>query len=217
MTGVAAGVATLHLNRPEKRNALSIQLRHDLTAALRAAGADPEVRCTLITAEPPAFCSGMDTTQFGGDEANRRAIAEASEAFATALVEHPKPLVAAVDGAALGGGFVLALLCDVRVAGPNATFGFPEVRRGIPASYAAARSALSLGVARDLCLSGRVVGAEEALALGIVTRLGDGADAAHEIAALPESGPLTAKRWMTADRAWLDEEAAALRHALGLG
>jgi enoyl-CoA hydratase/carnithine racemase len=80
----------------------------------------------------------------------------------------PKPVVAAVNGPALAGGFALALLCDIRVAAERATFGYPELPIGIPPSYAAARAALTPAAARELCLTGRVIGASEALQLGVV-------------------------------------------------
>ena len=143
---------------------------------------------------------------------------ESSEAFADALLEHPKPTIAAVNGPALGGGFVLALLCDVRVAGPGAAFGFPELTRGIPASYGAARAALGRAVAADLCLTGRTVDAQEALALGVVSRIGEAAPLAEAIAALPPGGVATVKRWMAADagdpRALLALERDAFRSAV---
>jgi enoyl-CoA hydratase len=139
-----------------------------------------------------------------------------------ALLEHPRPIIAAVDGPAVGGGFVLALLCDLRIAGPRAAFGFPEVTRGIPASYGAARAVVPRGTALDLCLTGRIVEAEEALRLGIVCELaGDGLAAAHErarlIAELPPGGLAMVKRWAAEDDAWrslLDAERQAFRAAV---
>jgi enoyl-CoA hydratase/carnithine racemase len=225
---VSGGIATVRLARPEKRNALSIALRLELAAALNALGADPEVRCTILTGAPPAFCAGMDTTEFGGDEAHRRALWQANDAFTTALLEHAKPLIAAVNGPALGGGFVLALLSDLRLASAGAQFGFPELRRGIPASYGAARAALPVAVARDLSLTGRVVGADEALRLGIVSAV-EPDDArllalartrGAEIAALPERGLTTTLGWARSEagswRQLLTAERAAFRAALRL-
>ena len=145
----------------------------------------------------------MDTSQFGGDAANRRAIVETSEALFDALLEHPVPLIAAVDGPALGGGFALALVCDIRIAGATAAFGFPEVQRGIPASYGAARTALAAGVARELCMTGRTVDAQEALRLGIVSEIAADLPAraaakAAEIASLPPAGLRMLKQWIHA-------------------
>ena len=204
-------MATLALDRPEKRNALSIELRRELAAALRRTGADPQVRATVVTGRGSAFCAGMDTTQFGGDAANRRALVESTEAFMDALLTHPTPLVAAVNGPALGGGFVLALLCDVRLAAPSATFGFPEVARGIPGSHGAARAALAPDVAADLASSGRVVDAQEALRLGVVGAIEpDVLQAAQVLAAGPP--PVRADR--SEAEALLAREREAFRAAV---
>ena len=220
------GVALLRLERPDKRNALSIELRAAIAEALGSIARDEAVRATVVVGEGSAFCAGMDTGQFGGDDSNRRALYESSVAFGRALADHPKPLVTAVNGPALGGGFVLALLCDLRIAGRSATFGFPELRRGIPASLGAARAALAPAVAADLSLTGRLVGADEALALGVVSAVVDDdvlLDAAREraaqIAALPPSGPQTVKEWAREGGDWrelLAREERAFRDALGL-
>src|SRR4051812_19268999 len=99
----ADGVRTVTLRRPEKRNALTLELRLRLAGELRAAADADEVSATIVTGEGSAFCAGFDMTQFGGDDANRRAIVETTDAFFDALVEHPKPLIAAVNGPAGGG------------------------------------------------------------------------------------------------------------------
>lgn len=178
------GVRTLTLRRPEKRNALSIQLRLDLADALGAAARDDRVTAVVVTGEGSAFCAGFDTTQFGGDEANRHALADSTQAFFDALVRHPKPIVAAVNGPAVGGGFALALLSDLRVGSAKARFGFPQVKHGIPPSYAAARAVLPPALARELCLSGRLVDAEEALRVGLLSEIvaGDVVARAQEMA-----------------------------------
>ena len=215
-------VATITLRRGEKRNALSIELRRELARALRATAEDEAARAVVLAGEGAAFCAGMDTAQFGGDAANRRALVESTEAMVDALVEHPKPVLAAVHGPALGGGFVLALLADVRVAGPGAAFGFPEVARGIPASYGAARAVLPRGAAIELCLSGRVIDAAEALRLGVVAAVAPDAlaaarERARALAALPPRGLRTLKAWAGHDAAWralLAEERAAFRAAV---
>ena len=142
----AEGVATLTLNRPEKRNALSIELREALAEALTSTAGDEQARCTVLTGAGSVFCAGMDVTQFGGDEKHRGRLLAANEACFAALLDHPVPLLAAVNGPALGGGFALAAFCDVRVAAASAAFGFPEVRRGIPASLGAALAALPVPV-----------------------------------------------------------------------
>ena len=119
--------------------------------------------------------------------------------FAT-LADCPKPTVALVNGPALAGGFALALLCDVRVAGPAARFGFPELGRHIPPSYAAAAWSLPPAVARDLCLTGRTVGAREALSLGVVSRVSAGREALEEIGSARGSATAEVKRRILLER-----------------
>ena len=152
-------VAVVTLQRPEKRNALSIDLRVELADAFRALGEDPEVGAVVLTGAPPAFCSGMDTSEFGGDRAHRERLVETSIGAFRAVGGCAKPVVAAVNGPALAGGFALALLCDLRLAAEEASFGFPELPRGIPPSYAAARAALPAPVAAELTLTGRLLDA----------------------------------------------------------
>jgi enoyl-CoA hydratase len=179
------GVVTLTLNRPEKRNALSLDLREQLAATLSELGADDDVGCLVLTGAGSAFCSGMDVTEFGGDRAHRERIVELSVAAFGAMMTFPRPAIAAVNGPAIAGGFALALHCDIRLASESARFGFGEPP-GVPPSYAAARATLSAAVARDLTLSGRIVHAGEAADLGIVSEV-VGPEAliprAHELAA----------------------------------
>jgi enoyl-CoA hydratase/carnithine racemase len=163
------GVAQLTLNRPEKRNALSIEMRFELARVLAELGGDDAVGCLVMTGAGSAFSGGMDVTQFGGDIENRRRIVDSSIAAFGGLGHFPKPAVAAVNGPAIAGGFALALLCDIRVASTEARFGFGELPRGVPPSYASARAALPAAVARELSLTGRLVHAAEALDLGIVS------------------------------------------------
>jgi enoyl-CoA hydratase/carnithine racemase len=164
-------VAVLTLNRPERRNALSIELRYELAQALAELARDASVNSLLVTGTGPAFCSGMDVTQFGGDLENRRHIVTSSIKAFGAVGNFPLPVIAAVNGPAIAGGFALALLCDIRIATSTARFGFGELPRGIPPSYAAARAALPAAVARELALTGRIVHAGEAPDLGIVSEV----------------------------------------------
>ena len=175
------GVAVLTLNRPEKRNALSIDMRFELASVFAELGADPEVGCLVVTGAGTAFCAGMDVTQFGGDLDNRRRIVDSSIAAFGGLGRFPKPAVAAVNGPAIAGGFALALLCDIRMASTEARFGFGELPRGVPPSYASARAALPAAVARELALTGRIVQSGEAVELGIVS------DAVEPRALLPRA------------------------------
>ena len=96
----------------------------------------------------------MDVTQFGGDREHKERLVDSSGRCFDAVARFPKPLVAYLNGPAIAGGFALALLCDVRIAAPEAQMGFPELGRHIPPSYAAARAALPEALARELCLTG---------------------------------------------------------------
>jgi enoyl-CoA hydratase/carnithine racemase len=186
--------ALVTLNRPEKRNALSIELRVLLADTFEALEVDRAVSAIGLTGAGSAFCAGMDLTQFGGGAEHRRQLAETSIRAFAAVSRCPKPTVARVNGPALAGGFALALLCDVRVAAPEARFGFPELGRSIPPSYAAAASALPPSVATDLCLTGRIIDAPEALSLGVVSRISDGHEALDEIASAPASATAEIKQ-----------------------
>ena len=219
-------VAVVTLSRPDKRNALSIELRVELADALEALGAEPELGCAVLTGAGPAFSAGMDVTQFGGDEDNRRRLVETSERMFGALARFPLPIVAAVNGPAIAGGFVLALLCDIRIAGAGAQFGFPEVGRHIPPSYAAARAALDPALARRLCLTGEVLNASAAERLGVASEVvADEAlgDRAVELATqIAQASPWTVrelKRRILLDHErllfpLLEDETAVLRNRL---
>ena len=212
--------ALLTLNRPTKRNALSIELRVELADKLTALADDPGVAAIGVTGAGSAFCAGMDVTQFGGDATHKRQLVDTSVRAFNALAECPKPTIALVNGAAIAGGFALALLCDLRVAAPTARFGFPELGRYIPPSYAAGVFGLPPAVASDLCLTGRVIGAEEALALGVVSRVSAGREALDEVANAPASATAEVKRRILLHRAGesprglLAEEERTLRAAL---
>ena len=104
------------LQRPDKRNALSIDLRVELADAFTRLAGDDSVACIVLTGAGTAFCSGMDTSQFGGDPEHRRRLVETSTGAFHAVGRCPKPVLAAVNGPALAGGFALALLCDMRIA-----------------------------------------------------------------------------------------------------
>jgi enoyl-CoA hydratase/carnithine racemase len=220
-------VAVATLRRPEKRNALSIELREELAKAFHELSADDDVACTVLTGAGSAFCSGMDTTQFGGDRSNRERLVETSTLAFDAVSDCRSPVIAAVNGPALAGGFALSLLCDMRIAGADAVFGYPELPKGIPPSYAAARAVLPATVAQELCLTGRLVDATEAHRLGIAREVvaNDGdvversIEVARKVAALPRTAVLETKRRTQLERRHLwgflfDDEKAVFRRAL---
>jgi 3-hydroxypropionyl-coenzyme A dehydratase len=180
----------------------------------------------VLTGAGTAFCSGMDVKQFGGDAENRRRLAESSFAAFNGVGRCPKPVIAAVNGPAIAGGFALALVCDMRVASESARFGFPELPAGIPPAYAAARAALDAGLARELCLTGRMLDAGEAFAGGVVNAVHPDAELlpralelAASVAALPRGAVLETKRRILIEReqVWgplFEREEEALKEAL---
>jgi enoyl-CoA hydratase/carnithine racemase len=219
-------VAIVTLQRPEKRNALSIDLRVELSEAFGSLGEDDGVGCIVLTGAPPAFCSGMDVTQFGGDRANKERLVETSVGCFRAVSNCARPTVAAVNGAALAGGFALALLCDLRIASESASFGFPELPAGIPPSYASARAALPAAMAAEVTLTGRTLDSAAALSRGVVSAVHPDDELmprALELAGRIASGPRAAvtetKRRILLDRErsfgqLFAEEERALREAL---
>jgi enoyl-CoA hydratase/carnithine racemase len=218
-------LAVVTLRRPEKRNALSIDLRTELADAFNHLSVDDGVGCIVLTGAGTAFCSGMDTSQFGGNLEHRARLVETSTIAFEAVGNCRRPIVAAVNGPALAGGFALALLCDLRIASTTAVFGYPELPRGIPPSYAAARAVLPATVAQELCLTGRLVKAEEAQKLGIVREvvrsdvLARGVELGRRIAALPRKAVLETKRRTLLERRHLwgflfEDEQRVFRRAL---
>ena len=218
-------VELVRLERPEKRNALSVEMRVELADAFARLSEDDGVGCVVLTGAGSAFCSGMDTSQFGGDREHRMRLVETSTLAFEAVGGCRRPVIAAVNGPALAGGFALALLCDLRIADESATFGYPELPRGIPPSYAAARAVLPATVAQELCLTGRILDAQEALRLGVVRDVASGdvvpraLDLAQTIAALPRQAVLETKRRTRLERQHLwgflfEDEQRVFRRAL---
>lgn len=173
---LSGNLATITLSRPEKRNAISKEMIEELLSVLGALETGP-ARVVMITGEGRAFCSGMDL-----DSLKALAGQPADENFADArrtaslfrrLWSYPKPLIAAVNGAALAGGCGIATLCDFTLAAPEAVFGYTEVHVGFIPALVALYLERQVGekIARDLLLTGRVLSPDEARALGLVTRV----------------------------------------------
>jgi enoyl-CoA hydratase len=197
-------VLQLTLNRPDKRNALNLELRTRLTEALDEAVDDPEVGAVLIAAAGDHFCAGFDLGEVLAAP-DPTAVFDEATAYHRRVHTFPKPMVAAVAGSALAGGFDLALLCDLRLAAPDARFGQPQVRQGIPALFDLLANAIGDPRARELCLTGRIIEADEAQRIGLVHRVVESAELldtalelAADIAALPAS--MTAKQRFVAEQ-----------------
>jgi enoyl-CoA hydratase/carnithine racemase len=171
---VAEGVATITLNRPERLNAWNAQLAAELSAALDRADADDEVRAVVLTGAGRAFCAGADLEKGGAtfdDARNEERRARADEPLRLPY-ELRKPVIAAINGAAVGVGITYPLLADVRFVAEDAKIAFAFVRRGmLPelASHAVLPRVVGLSSAADLLLTGRTITGAEAARLGLAT------------------------------------------------
>jgi len=163
------GVAILELDRPGKKNALSIALRDEMSDALDALAADEGCRVVVITSTSDVFSAGFDLEEFSKPELADELWAS-SDRWHRTVLEFPLPTVAGVTGAAYGGGFDLAIMCDLRVASDEARFAHPE-HTFADVVYAPLHDLVGAAVARDLALTGRRIDADEALRLGVVNRV----------------------------------------------
>lgn len=197
-----AGVATLVLDQPGKLNAMTFEMWQALPALVARAEADSAVRVIAVTgAGERAFCAGADISQFADKREGRDAVAAYDDAYArgcAALVEASKPSVAVIGGICFGGGFGLAMSCDLRIARADSQFRIPAARLGLGYAYEGIRllaGKLGPTVAADLLLSARIVSGEEALSLGIVNALWDtqsfGLETSAYLARIAGNAPLT--------------------------
>jgi enoyl-CoA hydratase/carnithine racemase len=206
----ADGLARLTLNRPEALNALNRAMADALEAAITRIAEMDDTRVVLVSGRGRAFCAGNDITEMGevtGAEAE--ALAHRWAAIMERFAALPQVTIAAVDGHALGGGLMLAVAQDLRIASDRARFGLPEVTLGFNPAYGIARllDVLGGGHGRDLLLTGRTLHATEALRLGLVNRvvaaptLAETATAwATEIAKSPREGLAATKDVVAAIR-----------------
>src|SRR5450755_474631 len=171
-----SAIATITLNRPEKRNAVSYELIDDLIRALDEVDKS-DARILILTGAGKAFCSGMDLDNLKSligrmPEQNLEDSRTMVQLFRS-LYEFPKPTIAAVNGAAIAGGTGLALLCDFTLAVPEAKFGYTEVRIGFVPAIVSTFLLRQVGekIARDLLLTGRLFDAAEALRIGLINEI----------------------------------------------
>jgi enoyl-CoA hydratase len=201
------GVLVLTFNRPQARNALNPELKDRLLQAMRDADGDPDVRAVVITGNGPIFCAGMDLKAF----ASGAAFGGLTEFYANGI---GKPLIAALNGPALGGGFEVALACDLIIAPEQAWFALPEVKRGLFAAGGGTTlaSRIPRAVALEIGLTGEPITATRALQIGLVNRVLPAeevlAEALRLAARIAENGPLAVAltkklmrecRWADAD------------------
>ncbi len=175
--GVAGAIARITLNRPEKRNAIDERMIADLRDAIEKSSGDTDARALLVAAEGSDFCAGMDLQMMAEtSNAGANEFLKAAERLADlyqSLRDHPKPVIAAVRGRALGGGCGLAMACDAVLAAESAKFGFPEVNIGFVPAIVMVLLRRSVGEkqAFQLLTSGEPVDARRACELGMITRV----------------------------------------------
>jgi enoyl-CoA hydratase/carnithine racemase len=166
-------LATITLNRPEKRNALSHALRIELAGAVAEIEADDAISVAILTGAGSAFCAGFDLSEFtpGKETFQDPSVWTSGQLMHERLQTFAKPLIGAINGPALAGGFDIAVQCDVRIASDTAVFGHPEIKFGAPTLVTILSQILGGAVARDLALSGRRIEATEAQRVGLVSKV----------------------------------------------
>jgi|Deesub1362A_J573_1020465.scaffolds.fasta_scaffold00113_81 2-(1,2-epoxy-1,2-dihydrophenyl)acetyl-CoA isomerase len=201
-------VGVLRFNRPERLNALNLEMHQELADLLSHLRKDPELRSVIVTGEGEAFCAGGDLHRFRDEARRHRERGGARELFSNnlsrAFLSMEIPLIAAINGTAVGGGFTLALTCDLRIASEGARFGAVFARVGLAPEYGSSfllPRIVGLTRAAELILTARIFDAQEALGMGLLSevvpadRLMERArELAHRIASLPPLAVRMAKR-----------------------
>ncbi len=209
------GIATVTLNRPDQRNAINPDVCDAMRAAFDRVESDPDVRVAVLTGAGTLFCAGMDLKAFAGGAGDT--ILFGKYGFG-GFVKRPltKPVIAAVEGAAIAGGFEIMLSCDLVISGASAQFALPEVRIGlIPGAGGAVRLPISVPRVRaiEILLTGKPFGAQNAYDWGVintVTADGGALKAAQDMAAdIASNAPLAVRATLTiANRAHAANDAA---------
>jgi enoyl-CoA hydratase len=213
LTEERAGVLLVTLNRPEQRNAVNGAVAEGIAAALDRLDAEPALRVGVLTGAGKGFCAGMDLKAFVQGERPH-----AGDRGFAGIVQRPpaKPLIAALEGFAVAGGFEIALACDLIVAARGTRLGIPEVKRGLVAAGGALLRLprrIPYHLAMELALTGDFLDAERGHAVGLVNRLvepGEAVDAALDLAAtIAANGPLAlaaSKRILVEAPGWPQDE-----------
>ena len=191
--------ATVWLNRPSKRNAMSYAMWLGLEAVALQLGADAEVRVVVLRGRGEHFCAGADITELSvGRADDQRSFSDVNLAAELALATMPKPTIALVAGDCIGGGCSLAIDCDIRIAAADSRFGITPAKLGIiypPASLERATHLLGPAVTKRLLFTGELIGTEEAFRIGLVDEIVDSAGVDERLATL--TGVLAARSLLT--------------------
>jgi enoyl-CoA hydratase/carnithine racemase len=169
---VKEGVATIFLDRPEKRNALSAEVFEDLVETMQPWRRDNNVAAVVIAGTEDFFSAGLDLDSMNWpSDSERLRWYDATYYGYLELLEFPKPTIAAVAGPTFGGGCDIAVFCDIRVSSPNAQFGFPQVRFGLTPFVDPLMRIIGQSQAKLLVLTGRRIDANEALRIGLIDQI----------------------------------------------
>lgn len=174
LTSLESGIFTITINRPDKLNALNKNVIEELSTVIDDVYSNPDIKCAIITgAGPKAFVAGADISEFNSLDSNGgQALAKRGQDLVFNKIENsPKPIIAAVNGFALGGGCELAMSCHFRLASENAKFGQPEVNLGLIPGYGGTQRLTQLvgkGKAMELMMTAQMIDAKEAKELGLV-------------------------------------------------
>jgi enoyl-CoA hydratase/carnithine racemase len=163
-------VGIIILNRPERRNAISIEMRLEISKCLSVWKTSKEIEVVIFTGSGSAFSAGFDLNEFDQPDLFKD-ILESSSKYHREVWNFPKPTIASVNGPAMAGGFDLATVCDIRICSESASFGHPEIKFGVPPLFTPLRWIIGDGLARDLCLIGRRIDAQEAYRIGLVSEI----------------------------------------------
>ena len=202
-------IVIITLNRPDALNAMNVEMRDGLKGALSKAANDEMVRVVILTGAGRAFCAGADLKRFAHDYEHFKETGEPSRFYDLALPKlmafFPKPIIAAINGQAVGVGMTMALACDIRLASQSVSFGFPFTRIGLTPEFGSTYflpRLVGYSKAAEWTLTSRMINAPEALSTGLISEVFDpGVDVvdealkmAHTIAAMPEMAILSAKK-----------------------
>jgi enoyl-CoA hydratase len=223
------GVGAIRLNRPKSLNAINLDTITGLHDAIDEFNADRSIRVVILTGEGSGFCSGLDLsdghfTMPGTEDMTEVPRLLALQIAIVSLVEKihesPKPYVAAVNGVAVGGGFALVLACDIRIASDTAKFGSVFIKVGasntdLGVSYLLPRI-VGAGRSAELLLTGRIIRAPEAEAIGLVSSVVTAEELMTSALALADSMATSGafQLWMTKETMWQSLDAPSLRHAI---
>lgn len=227
LIGRHGNVATITINRPSRKNAVSHPMWRDLAAEATALGSDPTVRVIVLRGAGHDFCAGADIAEFDAvrrDAATARDYEAANSAAFAAFRNAPVPVIAAIRGICFGGGFGLAAACDLRIATPDALFSVPAAKLGLAYPHDAMADIVHAAgpqMAKYLAFSAARIDARAALAAGFLLEIVEPDDFETRISALAEeiaaNAPLSNRASKAAIRAVLSGNPADISHARAMG